>query len=303
VARRRQRGSAECARETVDSASGPCYFAAMEDDLRATLAAAESFSDAIAAAIKLQKSKNERLTLGVLAKRAGIPSTGYIADLVSGRRRLNAKYRDGLLAALGIEERGAELVKTLAALDELDGDDHAERERLAKQRDGLRKLLRQQNRAMPDRMRSMFFAFEVFAAFGLSGQKATRADLREFFGGSRGIELEQALGLLMQAGLIERRDDTFHVVNDNVNFFAGEDGLSHLDGLTLALREAEERVGAWYGKKAESFFSSSIVSVKDATYRAALPGIKSAMLRMESDLESGEADRLVRFNVQIYPLS
>ncbi len=272
----------------------------MDDELRSALAEATTASAALSAAMRLGKAKNAKLTLGFVARRAGIPSTGYLSDVMSGRRRLSHKYREGLFAAVGVEGTGADLLRVLCALE--DEPDEEERSKLEREREALRKFLRQQSRSMPERLAGMFFAFEVFGALGLSGQRASRAQLRAFFGAGRGVEIERALAILLQAGLVERRGEDFHAVTDQINFFGGEDGMSHLDYLTMALRDAEKRVSDWYGKKDESFFSSSIISVKDSTYRAALPSIKDGIRRMESEIESGEADRIVRVSVQIYPL-
>ena len=272
----------------------------MNDELRQALAEAPSAGAAFAAAIRLGKAKNPKLTLGFVARRAGIPSTGYLSDVLTGRRKLHAKYRAPLLKALDLSGTAAELITRLSALD--DGSEGEERAQLDADLEALRKVLRLQTRALPERLAGTFFAFEVFAAFGLTGQRASRADLRRFFGTARGIELEGALAQLMQAGLVEREDEEFRIVSDQINFIAGADGISHIDYLTMALRDAEKRVAAWCGKKDESFFSSSILSVKASQYREALPRIKETVQKLESDLESGEADRLVRFNVQIFPL-
>lgn len=272
-----------------------------DEEIRHAIAETQTASEAFRIAIRLCKARNPKKTLGFLAREAGIPSTGYLSDVASGRRQLAAKYQESLLGALGIYGTVAEFVRILISLELLDSES-AEWKIVEKSRENLRKLMRQQNRSMPERLAGMFFAFEVFAAFGLTGQKSTRPALRGFFGVSRGIEIDRALALLIQSGLIERREDEFFVISDQVNFFGGDDGMSHLEYLTMAIRDAETRLGNWFDRRDESFFLSSILSVKDENYREVLPKIKDAIRRHESDLESGDADRLVRFNVQIYPL-
>ncbi len=271
----------------------------MTEESKSNLADLERAHEALALLIRRGKAHSPKQTLGFLAKKAGIPSTGYLSDVMSGRRQLHPKYRDALLDALVVTGTVRSFVTVLLQLEDLAEGDHADE--LVKEREAIRKVLRQQSRQFPERLAGMFFAFEVFAAFGLSGQKATRNQLRDFFGVGRGIEIERALGLLLQSGLIEREGDTFRIVSDQF-YFIGKDGLSHIDYLTMALREAEEKVSAWYERPDQSFFVSSILSVKDGAYRAKLPEIKAAMKRVESDLETGDADRLIRVNVQIYPL-
>lgn len=271
----------------------------MTEEPKSNLADVERAHEALALLIRRSKALDPKQSLGFLAKKAGIPSTGYLSDVMSGRRVLHAKYRDALLDALSVTGTVRSFVTVLLAIEDLDGGTGSEE--LLKERDAIRKVLRQQSRQFPERLAGMFFAFEVFAAFGLSGQKATRDQLRAFFGVGRGVEIERALGLLLQSGLIERDGDAFRIVNDQF-YFIGKDGMSHIDYLTMALREAEEKVSAWYDKPDESFFVSSILSVKDAVYRAKLPELKARMKRVESDLETGDADRLIRVNVQVYPL-
>ena len=272
-----------------------------DDEIRLAIAETQTASEALGISICLCKARNPKKTLGFLARESGIPSTGYLSDVASGRRQLHAKYQEALLNALGIFGTVAEFVRILITMGRCD-EDSAEWNIAEKSREDLRKLLRQQNRSMPERLSGLFFAFEVFAAFGLTGQKASRPALREFFGVSRGVDIDRALALLTQSGLIELRNEEFCVISDQVNFFGGDDGISHLEYLTMAIRDAETRLGAWFGRKDESFFLSSILSVKDKNYRNELPKIKDLIRRHESDLESGDADRLVRFNVQIYPL-
>lgn len=271
----------------------------MTEEPKSNLADAERAHEALAMLIRRGKALNPKQTLGFLAKKADIPSTGYLSDVMSGRRILHAKYRDVLLDALNVTGTVRSFVTVLLAIEDLDGGPGSEE--LVREREAIRKVLRQQSRQFPERLAGMFFAFEVFAAFGLSGQKATRDQLRAFFGVGRGVEIERALGLLLQSGLIERDGETFRIVSDQF-YFIGKDGLSHIDYLTMALREAEEKVGAWYERPDRSFFVSSILSVKDSTYRVRLPELKAQMKRFESDLETGDADRLIRVNVQVYPL-
>ncbi len=248
-----------------------------------------------------QKRANPKLTLGALCRKIGIKSTGYLADVFGGRRKLGPAYWQPLLSALGIDGAAAEYLSLKLAVErepEL-GKDAATMLRL----ETLAKLVGSTQGTLPDRIRQVFFAFEVFSAFGLFRNKPTRTDLRGYFGAARGIELDLALHVLKSLALIEEGDEgAFHLLSDHVNFSDADDGLSHLDFLRLALRDADDKLARLYEQRGRTFFSSSIVSVREAAFVKALPAIKERIRLIESELETGDADRLVRFNIQIYPI-
>lgn len=274
---------------------------AMEHQLARELAEATDAGDAIGRAYRLRKEADSKVTLGFLCKRASIPSTGYLSDVIKGRRALHPRYREALLAALGLTSVAAEFVEMLLARDDKDQPE-AERAELEQRIAGHRKLLAAVTATLPQKLQSMFFSFEVFCAFGLFNHRATKEQLRGYFGAARGVELEMALHLLKAAALVEEDGDSLRLVSERINFIGSEDGMSHLEFLRLSILDAQAKVESWYPRRTEAFFAASILSVKASTYAEALPAVRERIQLLESSLESDAADRLVRFNVQIYPL-
>ena len=254
------------------------------------LLAATSAHDAARAIYRWRKASDRKVTLGYLCRRATIRSTGHLADYFAGRRPLRGEQVSALAQVLGLTGAGLEYFCALV--------DEAPADRLAV----LRKYLARKEAVRPVGLERMFFALEVFCAFGLFENQPTQAELRDYFGVARGIEVELALSNLISNGCIALSEGgRYAIVHEDVQF--GEnDAASSIRYLQLGIDDARKRVAQWFPCREEALFSSSVVSVRRADYERALPALKEAVHRWESAAESGAADQLVRVNVQVYPL-
>src|SRR4051794_13269863 len=88
----------------------------MSPAVREILATAEDASEMFDRIYRARKEENRKVSLQYLCRRAGIPSTGYLSDVLRGRRRLHLKYAKSLPAALGIEGVGARILRARLAL-------------------------------------------------------------------------------------------------------------------------------------------------------------------------------------------
>ena len=127
--------------------------------------------------------------------------------------------------------------------------------------------------------------------------------LQSLFGRGRGVEIDRALQILIAAELVEALGGgNFRLNSHSINFAESEDGFSHLDFLKGAMKDAENAVDKWYARADRSFFTWSILSVKRAEYERLLPKLKDQIRVFEADLDGSDADSLIRFNVQVYPI-
>lgn len=266
------------------------------DDILLT---ADAGSEILRRFYELRKAENAKYSLAFLCRAAGIKSKGYLADVMNGRRKLNAEYWEDLAHAFGLDGLRSELFRMLLRLDA--EEDQAQKKILHAEIASLRKSIAASDETLPERLRGMFFAFEVFCAFGLYKNAPTRDDLRDYFGRSMGVELDAALHLLTSSGLAELQGDRYKLLRDTVKFTDSEDGISHLNFLRLSIEDAMRKVDKWQPKKEVSYFESNMISVRAKDYAKELPRIKEAIRRMQTNLESSDADLILRFNVQVYP--
>ena len=248
---------------------------------------------------ELRKAENAKYSLAFLCRAAGIKSKGYLADVMNGRRKLNPEYWDDLAHAFGLDGIRSTLFKMLLRFDA--EADPATKKEIAADVASHRKSIAAADETLPERLRGMFFAFEVFCAFGLYKNQPSRDDLRDYFGRAMGVELDAALHLLTSSGLAEMAGDRYKLLRDTVKFTDSEDGISHLNFLRLSIEDAMRKVDKWQPKKEVTYFESNMISVKTKDYAKELPRIKEEIRKLQTNLESSDADMILRFNVQVYP--
>ena len=269
-------------------------------DIRSALAGAKTSQQAIRNLYDLWKRTHPRFSLTILCKRANISSKGYLSDVMSGKRTLNMKYRNSITEAFQLERENAHYLKTMIALDA--AKTPAKKAQLTRKLSIAKKTINVQFLSMSHQYAGIFQALEVFCAFGLFQGKPTKAELKRFLSDFSATQLNESLALLMSMKLIEPGSkDDFKSLTEH--FLLGEAAadFSHAEFIRLALAHAADNVAVWFPQKNRSYFVSSIVSVQMAHFEQVLEGLKSKMLLVQAELESSDADSLVRFNVQIYP--
>jgi len=279
---------------------------------------ATSSSEALRGLYQLAKQGNKNRSLAYYCKRAGIPSTGYFSDVLSGKRTISAKYRIAIARAFDLSSAAAACLRLL-----IDIDNATLQERIAALRIKLsanKKLLKISYLALPTEStapigsndatddtdasdaRALFEALDVFCAFGLFRNRPSKAELQGYFTQPNAPNTDKSLRLLASLGLIKEDGDRYTVLLDHVIFGSEKGRISHIDFLKMAIAHASENVAAWFGRTDQAYFTSTVASVKRESYAAALQDLKTKMLLTQSELGSDEADMLVRFNVQIYPI-
>ncbi len=248
---------------------------------------------------ELRKAENAKYSLTFLCRAAGIKSKGTLADVMNGRRKLNAEYWEDLAHAFGLDGIRSELFLLLLRNDAAEEADV--KKALVAEIASHRKSIAAADETLPERLRGMFFAFEVFCAFGLYKNEPTRENLRDYFGRAMGVELDAALHLLASSGLAELHGERYKLLRDTVKFTDSEDGISHLNFLRLSIEDAMRKVDKWQPKKELTYFESNMISVRTKDYEKELPRIKETIRKLQTNLESSDADMILRFNVQVYP--
>lgn len=269
-------------------------------EIQRALLASEGSSEAIRRIYELKKASDKHFSMAYLCRRAGMASKGYLADVMAGKRTLSLKYRDSLVMSLKLPHLCRRYLKIL-----IDRDHARDEFELAERSENLRalaKALRFESGVLGDEFRSRFFAFEVFAAFGLFENRPLESDLIHYFGRRQETQVREALNHLESAGLITREGDRSFLIQEKIIFDDSQGGFTHKDFLRMSFGDAAKSMELWFDRPEDSCFVSTIISVKQSEYREILQKFKSDLLQAQCEFESSDADQIVRFNVQVYPL-
>lgn len=274
-----------------------CILRTIETLMSKILIAADNSPDALRELYKFRKSQNSKMSLEWIAKKSGIPSKSNLSDVMAGRRKLNSKYIAALSAALGLKGIQVTFFGKLVERDSVRKADL--REQIEAELKMLRKAIGieviESSAFIPP------LGFYIFSALGLFSNKATLGDFKSYFRRRSLKEIEEVLGQLVEQGLI-KKEGVFYVPAENQISFGGEHASeSFLSFYDQSLEVAKSAVRKHW-KSEQSLFNSTIISVKRDILAKEIKNFKEALYKAHSAFESSEANLLVQFNVQIYPV-
>jgi uncharacterized protein (TIGR02147 family) len=262
---------------------------------RSALLDAATGSAAVAALYNFYRAQGRKYSLAFFCKRAGISSTGYLSDVVNGKRSLHAKYADLIGPAFFLGPDEATYLKLLILREA--------GEEVAEQLDKVRKVLSIQRLPLTERIAEHFFAIEVFCALGLFNNRPRRDDLIGYFGKDRYAEVERALGQLIELRMIAAEPDgRFKPLTSHISLSGAGAEVNFADLIKASLADAAKKVERWAPRREAAHLESGIVSVRRKDFEARLPELRSQIAHLLAGLETPDADAMVRVNVQIYPV-
>ncbi len=218
--------------------------------------------------------------------------------MIHGKRRLNIKYRPGVIRAFGLKGAAARYLKTLIEID--NQKDQARAMTLAKRLPVLKKALMIEQRTIAPDTVQFFLALEVFCAFGLFQNRPTMQDLVDYFASRSISDVHRAILLLKDLKLIEMEGEQYRVSNAQVNF--GGELFSQIDYLKLAFKNGIQSMDKWYEHPECALFESINISVKKSALTEYLPRVRQNTEDLRLGLETDDGDMVVRLNLQIYPI-
>jgi len=122
-----------------------------------------------------------------------------------------------------------------------------------------------------------------------------------FFEESEGVVID-TIDLLLKSKAIVEKDGKISLSGAEVMFEGASKMESSLRHLSQSVEFARTQIPDWFPKRDESYFESSLVSVKKSKFMEALPKIKDFFDSIQSELEEPtDANELVHFNIQIFP--
>ena len=257
-------------------------------ELAAALRGATGTGQALLAVFEIQKARRKTFSLAVLAERSGV-SKSYLSEVMSGKKKLNARYVPALASALKLGLLEGACLEALAK-----GDDEAVRK--------AKRVLALLSLAETPPNRDTLMAFDAYAALSLFRSPPTYAQMAQLFEGESAARVYESIDALVRSGSLVKsasgelrysEKGMVHNVMRNTEDFVGY--------WQAALDDARARVTTQAERKDVTCFLSYAVSVKRDVYAAALENLKKTIFEFATSVETQEADMLVRLNVQVYP--
>lgn len=259
-----------------------------------------SSSEAIAKLYRLQKSQSAQWSMQFICKKIGIPSTGYFSDVIKSKRTLNPKYIPATCKTFALSKPQSFYLEKLILRDQASNTEVMEALNAELKKAG--EHLQTEYINVPGQLsEGLLWHILVLSSFSLFKGEPKKIQLEKYFGPGLSLPLGKSLHKLASLGLIEQVDDGYALTKTRIIFNDAEDGYSHLDFLEKSILHAASEARNWFDKKEESFILSTVVTVNSEEYKTRIPEIRSKIHALINELNSDEGDRLVGFNVQLFP--
>lgn len=249
---------------------------------------------------KAHKNKNPKFSLQYICDRIGLPSKGYLGDVMSGRRRLSVIHAKKLALVFSLE--GLEKKIFLNLVQKESERSPTKIKVLEKQIRSLKSQLTQGFSNFPQEVSQHLLFTRVFCAMGMFSESPTRQMLHQMFSPIPAAEIENIINQLIELKAISENKDKLVLSSSEVIFGINKSPAETINYIAEFIGHAKDQVKVWHSNREESYFSSSLVSVRKKDFIEKLPLIRDFFESLQTELEvPANADELVHFNVQIFP--
>ena len=249
------------------------------------------------------KDLGPRYSLRWFAAKAKVPSSGYLSEVLGGRRLLSKKHVNGVATAFELTAEETKYLKLLLDRDHCKGKSTEKFDELSAQITAAKRRMNRLTFQLDKDVSHLFFAVEVFSVMSTLGDDVFLADIVAFYGEQRSLSVKRAVKLLIDFEMIERAEKgQLRTIAPIAHFVAGANSDFYEQFMKSVLTDAAQKLHLWFQRPDLAVFSSSLFSVDAAAYRARIPDIKQSILKIVSDLDQSSADSLVRLNVQMFPV-
>jgi len=278
----------------------------MQQDVFLNVSDALSQAETVARALRNVYLHNKKLdrkrSLSYYCRRAGISSTGYLSDVISGKRPLSGKYIGPICASFGFS--GEQETYFLLIAERESAGEELQIAKLSEEIETIRKVLRINQQEMGLDPRVFYFALELISTTYLFPEGATFEKLLAYYGNERAADLKEGLAFLEKRNLLVVEAGCYRSKSDYNTWIerAGQDLDMRLALNRKMLEETSNQLERYLPNNELAHFESSFISVDADTYRALLPKIRVELKKLRVRLDSPRANLMVRFNVQVFPI-
>lgn len=255
--------------------------------------------------VVMKKLESPYFSKNYLTKKLGISSRGYLTDVFKGRKKLSARYAKPLVDLLGLDgSEGTYLEKKLLLSTDFAKTDLI-RDQLEYDLMVLGRKFRTVAVPVEDSTDAYVLSLVYLSFFLYKDTQASRRDLYQSLEIVPAVAIDAALRELLMKGLLIENDHRISVNPDKeitfLNFQYSPDREIHF--LKKTIEESSRKVDLLRARRDEVVFQSTVVTVRKKRYLEFVKKIKQDFRTMIADLDEADPDSLIRFNIQLYPIS
>jgi hypothetical protein len=260
---------------------------------------------ALRSLIALRRSVDSKFSYSYIAKRIGIKSRSYLSEVFSEKKKLNPKHVVPIVDLLALPLAEAELLKGKLMLDVADLSETEAAGLRLQVRDAEKKLTSGTVELSDVRDISLVMLLAACLHLFKDG-KASKREIFSLFKRDRHLEVEKGLHDLIRNGFLVKDADEYTYSPDYANMlhvYMSTNAKNQLDYLKASIREALDHVDDSQTHAQETVFYSGLITAEKIKYLQDMGYIKQSLRSIQSRIESSQADTVIRFNVQIYPVA
>ena len=245
------------------------------------------------------KAHSPTWSLGVLAKKTGIRSKGFLSEIMAQKKRLQPLHVDKFAKAFDLSSDQKKVFKLLAEKSNRSQD--IEDKELGEKLQSAQRSLKIKNLTVSGAFTNLLLTLEIYSLVNMYPEGISYNAIQKRFKDVSIDLLLPTIGKLIEANLIRQDKGIYLSTGESFLFSDSQDGHTHLDFLKDSISKSLTEVERWFGLSDRSHLESSLITVNSSKFVKKLPVIKEKLLDLQKELEDEDPDMILRFNVQITP--
>ncbi|NRA66055.1 MAG: TIGR02147 family protein [Pseudobacteriovorax sp.] len=269
-----------------------------------TVILSHSPMEALEKLIMLRKSEKPSFNKSAISRRLGCSSRSYLTDILKGRKSISIRLVKPLITLLGLDEHESRYLEIQLLLTTSFASDDATRSGLEGERKQLRSLLTS-NKVQFDEKIELNAIFLVYLTlYILPGKQGSYRSLYAKLTMLTAQQIQKSAHELIRQGLIQEQDSVLSICTEKEFSFLDSESSDDYeqDFLRSAIEESIEHLPMVKEKRQDVIFHSSLITAEKAQLHSLLETMRNELSALRAKVESKNANQLVRFNLQLYPL-
>lgn len=234
-----------------------------------------------------------------ICNHSGIPSKGYLSDVMKKRRKLSLKHVEGIANVFSFNVAQRNVFKSLCELEHCKNLN--EREQVVQNIYVARKRLEVKHLSLSSGNFDPYTMAKCYCSFGVGRNSLSIDEISKCINESH-EDVSLALETLIQKGWVIKDNDCYRLTgNQHIVFNEGDSNSFHKRLIKSSVESAMGKIDLAFEHNDVSYFESSSLSVDKKSYKKVLKEIKTLMDESMCKLETTEGNQIVHFNLQILP--
>ncbi len=249
------------------------------------------------------KAKRDHLSLTHILQKTGIPSRGYLSMVLNGKKTLGQKYLARMGKIFSLAPAEARYLEVLVQIE------------LSKSKETIKKLEADLEKARLELvvtekvLKSQFTSYalisEIFCSLSLFKQPPKLSEILALFPNRELLDVQSAIAELEKLGIVEKDSKTnaYKQLQTKVSWIRADDPTAVMRAFEEIFAQGIKDLPKYFPDREISFYNTSAVTAKWSEFVELLPRIREQIYTIENQMDREDADCLVRFNVQLYPVT